>query len=240
MEVYTLTERDSLFPIENYARHNDSNTLPLTTEQHKHLRTAKTIAYVGAGTGKLDIDGQKVEILTHGKRHNIKVDEFIEVEMSGRKKANQGRIDEFISKVQPGDTLIMAELSRIGRSILEVITVANELIKKNVRLIAIKEGLNIKGKHDVQSKTMVTLFSLLAEVERDLISSRTKAGLAARKSEGVKLGRPKGSLGKSKLDKHMDKIVEDLKARVSKAAIARKLHCSRPTIIKYVKSRGLI
>lgn len=233
-----MTKTDSLFSIENYIGRIDSNALPLTAQEHKHV-TAKTIAYLRAGTDKQGFKDQKVAILTFGNKHNIKVDEFIEVETPSLKNTNKRHIDELISKVQPGDTIIVADLSHMGRSIVEVINVANELVRKSVRLIAIKQGLNIKGNHDMQSKIMVTLFSLLAEVERDLISSRTKAGLAARKAEGVKLGRPKGALGKSKLDKHSDKIVEDLKARVSKAAIARKLHCSRLTVIKYVKSRGL-
>jgi DNA invertase Pin-like site-specific DNA recombinase len=233
-----LTKTDSLFPIENYAGRNDSNTLPLAIQEHKHV-TGKIMAYLGFDTDKQDLDGQRVTILAYEKTHNIKVDEFIEVQMSSRKNTNKRPIDELISKVQSGDTVIVAELSRMGKSILEVINVANELAKNGVILIAIKQDLNLQGKHDAQSKAIVKLFSLLAEVGQDLMSSRTRAGLAARKAEGVKLGRPKGSLGRSKLDKHLDKIVEDLKARVSKAAIARKLHCSRPTIIKYVKSRGL-
>jgi DNA invertase Pin-like site-specific DNA recombinase len=233
-----LTKTDSLFPIENYAGRNDSNSLPLAIQDQKHV-AGKIMACLAVDTDKQDLDGQRVAILAYGKTHNIKVDEFIEVEMSGRKNTNKRPIDELISKVRPGDTVIVAELSRMGRSILDVINIANELAKNSVILIAVKQNLNLQGKHDAQTKAIVNLFSLLAQVGQDLMSSRTKAGLAARKAEGVKLGRPKGSLGKSKLDKHLDKIVEDLKARVSKAAIARRLHCSRPTIIKYVKSRGL-
>jgi DNA invertase Pin-like site-specific DNA recombinase len=229
---------DSLFPIENYSGRSDFDARPSATQEHKRL-TSKTKAYLGVSTDKEDLDGQKTEIRAYGNKHNITVDEFIEVETASRKSTNKKHIDELVSKVEPGDTIIVADLSRIGRSIGEVINLVNGLVKKNVRLIAIKQGLNVRGKQDVQSRVIVTLFSLLAGVERNILSSRTKAGLAARKAEGIKLGRPKGALGTSKLDKHSDKIVEDLKARVSKAAIARKLHCSRLTVIKYVKSRGL-
>ena len=89
-----------------------------------------------------------------------------------------------------GDLLIVSELSRTGRSVIEIISIVNSLIRTHVRFVAIKEGFDIKGDHDIQTKVLVTIFSLLAELERDLISERTRQALAAKKAQGVKLGTP--------------------------------------------------
>ena len=232
-----MSETDSLFPIENFTTPRRPTPPPSPVQERKPVAT-RTIGCLKAGTGKEDLDGQRNEILAYGKKHNLKIEEFIEIEKTSHKNRIR-RTDELISKVKPGDTIIVTDLSSVGRSIVEVINVANEFTKNYVKLIAIRQNMSIDNKNDAQSKGIVKLLSELAEVERNLASSRTRAALAARKAKGVKLGRPKGALGQSKLDKHLDKIVEDLKARVSKAAIARKVRCSRPTIIKYIKSRGL-
>jgi DNA invertase Pin-like site-specific DNA recombinase len=138
-----------------------------------------------------------------------------------------------------GDTLIVSELSRLGRSVGQIITIVDQLIKMEVRLIAIKENMVINGKHDIQSKVMITLFGLFAEIERDLISERTKQGLNAARAKGKLLGRPKGSLSDSKLTGKEELIKEELKYRVAKSAIARKLGVSRTTLLNYIRTRGL-
>ncbi len=137
------------------------------------------------------------------------------------------------------DTLIVTELSRLGRSTAEVIGLVNELIKKQVRVIAIKQGLDIK-QHDMNSKVMITLFSLFAELERDLISSRTKEALASKKAQGIKLGKPKGTIQKSKFDKDVTKIKELLQLGLSVRKIAIFLgYTSHIGLNIYVKKRGL-
>jgi DNA invertase Pin-like site-specific DNA recombinase len=103
--------------------------------------------------------------------------------MSSRKNSKQRRVDELVEKLNDADTLIVTELSRLGRSTAEVITLINALIKRNIRVIIIKQNLDIK-KHDMQSKVMITLFSLFGELERDLVSMRTKEALAAKKNAG--------------------------------------------------------
>jgi DNA invertase Pin-like site-specific DNA recombinase len=108
-----------------------------------------------------------------------------------------------------------------------------------IRFIAIKENLDIKGPHDVQSKVLVTIFSLLAELERDLISERAKKALAAKRHQGVILGRPKGSLGKSKLDPCTPEIIDPLKDHASYSFMARRFKVSFPTVINFVKNRKL-
>lgn len=112
-----------------------------------------------------------------------------------------------IAELEDADTLIVTELSRLGRSTTEVIGLVNELIKKQVRVIAIKRNLDIK-QHDITSKVMITLFSLFSELERDLISLRTKEALASKKAQGIQLGKPKGTVQKSKFDSDVPKIKE--------------------------------
>jgi len=199
----------------------------------------KTIAYLRVSTDKQDLQNQQLEILEYGRKHDLKVDDFISIEVSSRRTTKQRRIDELLSKLDKGDVLIVSELSRLGRSVGQVVTLVDGLIKSGVRLIAIKEGIDINGKGDMQTKVMVTLFSLFAEIERDLISERTKQGLAAARAKGKLLGRPKGSLGKSKLDGKEQIIKEELKYGVAKAAIARKLGVSRTSMVNFIKTRAL-
>jgi len=190
-------------------------------------------------TGKQDLNNQKLEILEYGRRHSIHVDDFIEIEISSRKSTKQRRIDELMSKLESGDSLIVSELSRLGRSVGQVVTFVDTLIKSGVRLMAIKESIDINGERNMQAKVMITMFSLFAEIERDLISERTKQGLAAAKAKGKKLGRPEGSLGKSKLDGKEQIIRDELKYGVAKAAIARKLGVSRTAMVSFIKTRKL-
>ncbi len=200
---------------------------------------AKTIGYVRVSTVRQDIENQRHEILEYVNKNHIHVDEFIEAEISSRKNKKQRRITELMEKLEPDDTLIVSELSRLGRSTSEVIDIVNELIDKEIKFISIKQGLNIVGKHNMQSKVMVTMFSLFAELERDIISERTKAALAAKKAGGKKLGKPKGTLQESKLDPHQEQIKEFLKHGVAKSAIARMLGTSRTNLVSYIKTRGL-
>lgn len=112
-------------------------------------------------------------------------------------------------------------------------------IQKQVRLIAIKEAIRFEGKQNIQTKAMIALFGLFAEVERDLIAQRTKEGLAAAKARGKRLGRPKGALSKSKLDGKEGDIRSLLQKRVSKASIARIMDVSPTTLHHFIKTRGL-
>ncbi len=200
---------------------------------------AGVVGYVRVSTTKQDAENQRHEILEYTNQNHLHVNEFIEVEISSRKDKKQRRIEELMTKLQPGDTLIVSELSRLGRSTSEVIDIVNELVAKGIKFIAIKQGLNITGQHNMQTKVMVTMFSLFAELERDIISERTKAALAAKKASGQTLGKPKGTLQASKLDPHREQIIEFLKHGVAKAAIARMLGTSRTNLTNYIKTRGI-
>jgi len=204
----------------------------------------KVFAYLRVSTDRQDIANQRLEILTYANTHSMRIDEFIEVEISSRKDLLKRRISELLDKVGDGDVVIVAELSRIGRSIVEVINIVNELVKKKVRLIAIKQNLDIRDNGDMQTKIMITMFSLFAEIERDLISQRTKSALAALKAGGKKLGKPKGSVGKSKLDPYREFIENERKFNAPVTLIARKLtamvgHCTRQNLTKYMKKMNI-
>jgi DNA invertase Pin-like site-specific DNA recombinase len=137
------------------------------------------------------------------------------------------------------DTLIVTELSRLGRSTAEVITLVNTLIERGIRLVMIKQNLDIHSQ-DLNSKIIITMFSLFAELERDLISLRTKKALAAKKAQGKVLGKPKGTLQKSKFDKDVVKIKELLGYGLSVRKIAKVLGCSSHVALNtYIKKRGL-
>ena len=132
------------------------------------------------------------------------------------------RIDELLEKLESGDILIATELSRIGRSTVEVITIINELIKNGIDVVIVKQNLkiNASNKDDMVSKVMVTMLSLFAELERDLISHRTKEALRSKKVQGQVLGKPKGTVQKSIYDKDRGRIVELLSLGLTVKKIA--------------------
>jgi len=190
-------------------------------------------------TDDQDVSKQRHEILEYAHQNKMTIDEFIMITVSSRKTAKDRRIEELMKKLVTGDTLIISELSRLGRSIPEVIGLVNCLVERNIRLIAIKQNIDLKGEHDTTSKVMVTIFSLLAELERDLVSQRTKAALAALKAQGKKLGRPVGTKGKSKLDGKEPEILAFLEKKVPVAAIARILDCSRVGLLNFMKNKNI-
>jgi DNA invertase Pin-like site-specific DNA recombinase len=138
----------------------------------------KCIAYIRVSTDKQDLDNQKLSILEYARKHDLTVSDFIEVRLSTRKSTHDRKIENVREVLQKNDILIVSELSRLGRSVGQVITLIDDLVKTGVRIVSIKEGIDLNGKRDMQSKVMVTLFTLFAEIERDLISERTKQGLA--------------------------------------------------------------
>jgi DNA invertase Pin-like site-specific DNA recombinase len=199
----------------------------------------KIVAYLRASTDKQDLSHQKLELLEFARNKSLKIDSFIEITISSRKTSKQRRIDELLQTLNDADTLIVTELSRLGRSTAEIIALINDLVKKSIRVIIIKQNLDI-SEHDMNSKIIITLFSLFSELERDMISLRTKEALHAKKAQGVKLGKPKGTLQKSKFDKDVEKIKELLGYGLSARKIARVLgYTSHIALNTYVNKRGL-
>lgn len=198
----------------------------------------KTIAYIRISKMKQDMNNQRLELHDYAQKNNIKIDSFIEIEISSRKNNKDRRIDELFEILNKGDTLIVSELSRLGRSVGQVIQIIDKFIKKEIKFYAIKESIKIDGKQDIQTKTMVTLFGLFAEIERDLISLRTKQGLMAAKDRGKLLGRPKGT-GKSKLDQYKIEIEALLKNGSSKSFIANKYETSLSNFYNWLEKNNI-
>src|SRR3954469_11612551 len=202
-------------------------------------RVMRTIAYLRVSTGSQDLATQKLAVLDYARQNRLAVDRFVEAQASSRKGRDERRIDELLGGLEPGGRLIVSELSRLGRSLGQVIQIVDELVKRKVRFTAIKEAIRFEGKQDMQTKVMVALFGLFAEVERDLISERTKEGLAAARAQGRLLGRPKGSLGPSKLNGKEGEIRMLLEKEVSKSSIAKIMDVSTTNLRHFIRTRKL-
>lgn len=194
--------------------------------------------YVRVSTEKQKTKNQKLAILEYANKKKVMIDDWIDVTASTRKDPTKRKIDILLGKVDQGDTVIVCELSRIGRSVGQVALIVNGLIEQNVKLVSLKENLEICEKQSIQSKVMITMFSLFAEIERDLISERVKEGVDRARKEGKRIGRPKGP-GKSKLDGKENEILTYLEKGVSKASIAKILDVSWPCLNNFIKTRRL-
>ncbi len=199
----------------------------------------RIICYLRVSTNHQDLQNQKFEILDYCHRNNMGIDEFIEIEVSSRKSTKERKIDSLINSLREGDQIIVSELSRIGRSTGEVLNIINDVVGMGVKIHIIKQNMLLTENGDMQSKVMVTMMSLFAELERDLISQRTKQALEAKRAAGVKLGRPKGSLSKSKLDGKEELITDFLAKKVSISSIAKILEVSRGTVHNFIQTRKL-
>ena len=222
----------------------------------------KTVAYLRVSTARQDAQGQRLAILEYARKHRLQIDEFVEATASAVTSPKRRRLDDLMSTLESGDRLVVSELSRLGRSLGQIVAMLDTLAREGIAFIAIKEQIRIEGKQDIQTRVMTTLFALFAEVERDLISERTREGLVKakasgkkpgrpkgslgvsrlvgkEKASGKKPGRPKGSLGVSRLDGKKDEIRHFLRLGVSKNAIAKITGVSRPTLYHFINSRGL-
>ena len=173
----------------------------------------KTIGYIRISTDKQDAQKQEHLLLKHAQQHEMQIDHFISVEMSSRKSTRERRIDELMSELTTGDMLLVAELSRLGRNMFEVIEMVNRLGQKGIEVVFVRQPeLSTAGPH---RKLLLAIYSYFAEAEREFISLRTKQGLAAARAKGKQLGRPKGSRDKHRaLDPYRTTIKEHLQMRV--------------------------
>lgn len=197
--------------------------------------TAKVLVYLRTSTDKQDLNNQKLAILEYAQQNGLQIDDFIAITISSHKNRYERRIDELLDKLNPGDTLLVTELSRLGRSTGQVINLIDELVNRGIRIIVAKQNLTLdKMQNNIQSLAMITLLSLFAEMERMMISHRTKEALATKKAQGITLGKPVGTIQSSVYDHDRDRIVELLRLGVSARRISTQhLRYGRPSGLNY-------
>lgn len=191
-------------------------------------------AYIRVSTDHQNVENQQHEILTYTQNHNIKIDRWVSETISSRKPLTERKFGKLLKRLKKGDVLIATELSRLGRNLLEVMGILQHCLEKACQIWTLKENYRLGA--DIQSKVLAFAFGLAAEIERQLISERTKNSLKRLKDEGKHLGRPHG-FSYQKLEKKHNKIVELLDKGVSKAEIARLMGCSWVTLHRYIKSK---
>ncbi len=200
----------------------------------------RVVAYVRVSTIKQETDNQLTGIEAYAAREHLEITEIVGETISGYKSTiTERKFSDVLDSLETGDTLIVSETSRISRRLLDVLNTIQQLIDRGVTVITVKE--NIVFKDDINSKVLAFAFGLSAEIERSLISSRTREALAKKKAEGIKLGRPIGSTSPDKLKLYGkdEQILDWLEHGVSKAAIASMLDVHRNTLNRYIEQREI-
>ena len=196
----------------------------------------KTIAYLRVSTVEQDLEKNKADILTFANDRDFGKVTFVEEKVSSTKNWKKRKIKEVIDDLNKNDRLIVPEFSRLGRSMLEIMEMLSILKDKEVNVYAVKGSWELNG--SLQSKVMAMAFSIASEIERDLISKRTKEALKARKVAGLKLGRPKGA-GKSKLDNYKEEIIALLRNGSSKKFVANRYGSSQVNLYNWIKKNNI-
>ena len=201
----------------------------------------KIIAYTRVSKDTQTTENQKHYLSEFAQNNKFIIDEFIEVTISSRKKKEFREINETIEKLNSGDTLLVYALDRLGRSTLETLAIIDEIKNKGIILKIVKENITIdKNISNPMNDMMMTMLSAFADLERSFISERVKAGLEARKAKGIKLGRVKGSIGKSKYDKYEEKIQELYSLGLSLSKIVDYIgEGTKVSLASYIKTRNI-
>lgn len=198
--------------------------------------TQKTVAYLRVSTLDQDIEKNKADILHFANHHDLGKVHFVEEVASGRTPWRARRIAQVLEELQGDDALVVAELSRLGRSMLECMEILALATRKGICVYSVKGNWQLD--QSIQSKIIALAFSMAAEIERDLISQRTKEALRFKKEQGIALGRPKGP-GKSKLDAFRPEIEGLLANGSTQKFIARRYHTTEANLHNWLKKHGL-
>lgn len=200
------------------------------------MSQTQTIAYLRVSTTDQDLEKNKANILNLANEKGLGQVKWVEETVSGRVSWHKRAIAKTLDELQSGDNLVVSELSRLGRSMLECMEILSIATQKDINVYAVKGEWQLDG--SIQSKILAMAFSMAAEIERDLISKRTKEALAAKKRAGVKLGRPRGS-GKSKLDKYRPEIEALLANGSTQKFIAQRYNTTEANLSRWLKKHGL-
>ncbi len=195
-------------------------------------------AYVRVSSEKQTRDNQSFAIKEYEKLNKVMVDKWIEETISSRKPLKKRALGELLEIIGTGDSIIVTEISRLARNLYELAAILQHAIDKGVDVISIKENYHFKN--DIQSKVMAYTFGIASEIEREIISTRTKMCMAKLKQQNVKLGRPFGAKNKKlKLAKNTEKILNYLSQGISQAQIARMLDVDATTVCRFLKQTEL-
>jgi DNA invertase Pin-like site-specific DNA recombinase len=196
----------------------------------------KTIGYLRVSTGAQDLDKNKADILRLANQEDLGRVQFVEEKVSGKVSWRKRRIADWVETLQAKDNLIVSELSRLGRSMLECMEILSIALQKGIRVYAVKGNWHLD--QSMQSKIIAMAFSMAAEIERELISQRTTEALRFRKAQGLPLGRPRGP-GKSKLDPYRPEIEGLLANGSTQRFIARRYKTTEANLHNWLKKQGL-
>lgn len=194
------------------------------------------MGYLRVSTGEQELEKNKADILRLANSHDLGKVHFIEEQVSGKVPWRKRKIAYLLDSLQHEDTIIVSELSRLGRSMLECMEILSIALQKGVRIYAVKGNWHLD--QSIQSKIIAVVFSMASEIERDLISQRTKEALRFKKEQGIKLGRPKGP-GKSKLDPFKPEIEALLANGSTQRFIARRYKTTEANLHNWIKKQGL-
>ena len=195
-----------------------------------------TYGYIRVSTDRQSVDNQRFEIEKFCAKHNLKIGRWIEETISGAKSPEKRLLGSLLAEVKKDDLIICSELSRLGRSLFMIMSILNHLMLNGVTIWTIKDNYRLGD--NIQSKVLAFAFGLSAEIERDLISQRTKEALARKRAEGKVLGRPHGrKSSRVKLSGHEEEIRRLLDQRASKSAIGRRFGVNRMTVDSFLRER---
>lgn len=194
-----------------------------------------TYGYIRVSSDKQTVENQRFEIIKFCERNNMTIDGWIEETISGTKSYNKRKLGPLLKKVRKDDLIICSEISRLGRSLFMIMEILSICMEKECKVWTIKDNYRLGD--DIQAKVLAFAFGLSAEIERNLISMRTKEALARLKAEGRRLGRPPGEAGEESLAcfPYKDKIWMWHDQGMSLAKIANKLNLGVVTVCKYYK-----
>ena len=191
--------------------------------------------YIRVSTDKQTTENQRFEITNYSDKRELPIGKWIEETISATKKLENRKLGSLLNNMVKGDILIVSELSRLGRNLMQIMSILNRCMENEIQVFTIKENYELGN--NINSKVLAFAFGLSAEIERNLISQRTKEALARKRAEGVILGRPKGSKSKTvKLTGKEKEIKALLDKKISKSAIGRILGVHRLTIHDFMKN----